>query len=83
MANNLPKTAHVKMIDIWMIVTMVIPFMEIITVAVKEVLKRKSLRGWVSFIIFPISSSDLHVVPADSEELATKVNKIRFLNCST
>ena len=43
-SQSLPTTAYVKMIDIWMIFTMVFPFMEVTLHTIKHVLTTKALK---------------------------------------
>ena len=42
-SQSLPSTAYIKMIDIWMIFTMMCPFFEILRVWLKDILKRDNM----------------------------------------
>ena len=44
-SNSLPTTSYVKMIDVWMIVSMVLPFCEIIFIAGKDVYQSRIANG--------------------------------------
>ena len=43
MSQTLPATAYIKMIDIWMIFTMMYPFTEIALVCAKDFFKKRAL----------------------------------------
>ena len=47
-SQSLPSTAYIKMIDIWMIFTMMYPFAEIVLVCAKEFFKKRAVakQGW-------------------------------------
>ena len=42
MSQSLPVTSYIKMIDIWMLFTMTIPFLEVVGHTTKEVLKNNA-----------------------------------------
>ena len=45
LSQSLPTTSYIKMIDIWMLFTMTIPFLEVIQHTTKEVLKGETVVG--------------------------------------
>ena len=40
-SQSLPATAYIKMIDVWMIFTMIYPFVVVTLYAIKEVIQKK------------------------------------------
>ena len=46
LSQSLPTTSYIKMIDIWMLFTMTVPFLEIILHTTMEVLKRPRETGF-------------------------------------
>ena len=42
-SQSLPSTSYIKLIDIWMIFTMIYPFAETLLVCLKDVVKTKSV----------------------------------------
>ena len=56
-SQTLPSTSYIKMIDIWMIFTMICPFTEILLVWLKDVLKRNVVhtQGWLEWILIKMT----------------------------
>ena len=70
LSQSLPVTSYIKMIDIWMLFTMTIPFLEVVLHTAHEVFKRPS-----TFLIAPETRLDVLKVKSKEEEVATK-NKV-------
>ena len=81
LSQTLPVTSYFKMIDIWMLFTMTVPFLEVVLHTSKEVLK-KSRATQLSFLKKRVDV--VNVKPAEDQEVmeATK-NGSNILNLIT
>ena len=51
MSSTLPATAYIKMIDVWMIFTMLYPFAEIVLVCTKDFFKKRAVSKQGMYIL--------------------------------
>lgn len=51
MSSTLPATAYIKMIDVWMIFTMLYPFAEIVLVWIKDFFKKRAVSKQGMYIL--------------------------------
>ena len=73
LSQSLPVTSYIKMIDIWMLFTMTIPFLEVVLHTLHEVFKRPS-----TFHIVPEPRVDVLKVQSEEEEVAKKNNSMKM-----
>ena len=57
LSQSLPTTSYIKMIDIWMLFTMTIPFLEVIQHTTKEVLKGETGFGSTKVDVVKVKSA--------------------------
>ena len=55
-SNNLPKTSYVKMIDVWLIFNLLLPFIEVLVHTYMDTLRSQRIFLWFLFLAFKIFS---------------------------
>ena len=75
LSQSLPVTSYIKMIDIWMLFTMTIPFLEVVLHTIHEVFKNKRTSQ-----IVPATSVDmLEVNSGEEKEEVAKTNIVKLI----
>ena len=61
-SQSLPSTSYIKLIDIWMIFTMIYPFAETVLVCLKDAVKERTVvvKGEIDYHNFILSISLFH-----------------------
>ena len=70
LSQSLPVTSYIKMIDIWMLFTMTIPFLEVVLHTTNEVLKRRATH------FGPDKRVDVIRVKSEDEEERKTINSM-------
>ena len=76
LSESLPVTSYIKMIDIWMLFTMTIPFLEVVMHTTNELFKRPPVLDKRVGVV-KVSSAEEQVEMEEEEECQTN-NKICF-----
>ena len=56
-ADNLPKTSYIKMVDVWLIVTLAFPFLEVFYKRTRKLSKRNFFKRF--YCIQPLITSEM------------------------
>ena len=85
MANQLPKTANIKMVDIWMLYSLLLPFLEVLLHTIKEFVKNDQEKeqeavGMRKKLIIGSTSKIVDVDTIINQERNVKVDVIKRLS---
>ena len=58
-SNSLPKTAYIKMVDLWLIFSQLIPFFELILHTYMQTLREKYICAYIVQILYILRDDDL------------------------